>query len=85
VGTIYCGGAALGKHAHKKASNSFVEKRANYSFLKESITGLNIDSYIYCFFRQFGRPIYKHDYLCLRLGFIAVSVVHIGNHVRRLL
>lgn len=61
----------LKKKTHKKASNNFVEKRVNYSFLKETRTGLNIDSYIYCFFRQFGRPIYKHDYLCLRLGFIA--------------
>ncbi|KAG0615345.1 hypothetical protein M758_5G033600 [Ceratodon purpureus] len=62
---------ALGKHTHKKASNNFVTKRVNYNFLKQTVTGLNIDSYIYCFFRQFGRPIYKHDYLCLRLGFIA--------------
>lgn len=62
---------ALGKTTHKHASSNFVRKRASYSFLKDTRTGWNLDSYIYCFFRQFGRPIYKHDYLCLRLGFIA--------------
>jgi mlo protein len=63
--------AAMGKKSHKHASSNFVRKRASYSFLKETRTGWNLDSYLYCFFRQFGRPIYKHDYLCLRLGFIA--------------
>lgn len=62
---------ALGKKTHKHASSNFVRKRASYSFLKETRTGWNFDSYLYCFFRQFGRPIYRHDYLCLRLGFIA--------------
>lgn len=55
------------KHTH----HQFAQDRVRYKFLHTTVTGLNLDSYIYSFFRQFGKPIYRSDYLSLRLGFIA--------------
>lgn len=55
--------------AHEHGIN-FAKGRIKYQFLHSSITGLNLDAYIYCFFRQFGKPIYKEDYMALRFGFI---------------
>lgn len=103
-----------GRHEHllKAHGTNFAESRVKYRFLHQSITGLNLDSYIvsliqevsllllrltgyiiifslsnelkeidealwtnvqYSFFRQFGKPIYRTDYFCLRVGFITVS------------
>ncbi|KAG0555430.1 hypothetical protein KC19_12G168400 [Ceratodon purpureus] len=59
------------KHIKLDPGQKFAEGRIRYEFLRTSRTGLNLDSYVYSFFRQFGRPIYKADYLCLRAGFIA--------------
>ncbi|KAG0566659.1 hypothetical protein KC19_7G079800 [Ceratodon purpureus] len=58
--------ALAGKHP----VGEFLNGRMKYKFLRTSRTGYNLDSYVYSFFRQFGKPIYKSDYLCLRLGFI---------------
>ncbi|KAG0581803.1 hypothetical protein M758_3G010600 [Ceratodon purpureus] len=55
--------------AHEHGTN-FTKGRIKYQFLHSSSTGLNLDAYVYCFFRQFGKPIYKEDYLALRFGFI---------------
>ncbi|XP_073386688.1 MLO-like protein 15 isoform X2 [Physcomitrium patens] len=59
------------KHRKHEHGDEFTKGRIRYKFLYTSRTGLNLDSYIYSFFRQFGKPIYKEDYLCLRMGFIA--------------
>lgn len=54
----------------KHPVGEFLNDRMHYKFLQSTRTGLHLDSCLYSFFRQFGKPIYKSDYLCLRLGFI---------------
>jgi hypothetical protein len=51
--------------------NTFVSSRIIHPCLATSRTGLNLDSWLVSFFRQFGISVTKEDYNCLRLGFIA--------------
>ncbi|KAH8972757.1 hypothetical protein BDL97_01G008300 [Sphagnum fallax] len=63
-------GPATRKH-HKLVGNTFVSSRIIHPCLATSRTGLNLDSWLVSFFRQFGISVTKEDYNCLRLGFIA--------------
>lgn len=51
-------------------NKAFVTCRMRHSCLQTTKSGFVFHGYPYSFFRQFGKPIYKSDYLCLRLGFI---------------
>jgi mlo protein len=63
-------GAATRKR-HKLVGKTFVSSRIIHPCLATSRTGLNLDSWLVSFFRQFGISVTKEDYNCLRLGFIA--------------
>lgn len=62
-----CFEKALGKKPNAEVA---LEGRMRYKFLQSTRTGYNISRYIYSFFKQFGKPISKQDYWCLRYGFI---------------